>query len=214
MQPSERIVRALVAQGFHVDSSVFKYGRRAGIVSFDYRDAPSPLHPWRVDPRDVCRVDAAGELLEFPIYSEHRRVHRFISPERVHRAVVGRRHAVPGGGAGSRGLDGAGPRRAAARMAAGLSTLSGRHAWKLDFNQCSGRQLIAGIGRAERAAGVGPRSVPLVLIGHSKLFTRFNERRLEPFLAYVAAHPDRFRFATLSEALRMYEAPPAVAPAP
>jgi hypothetical protein len=39
----------------------------------------------------------------------------------------------------------------------------------------------------------------VVLIGHSKLFTRRNERDLDRFLRHVAAHPGRFRFATLAE---------------
>jgi hypothetical protein len=38
-----------------------------------------------------------------------------------------------------------------------------------------------------------------VLIGHSKLFTRFNERSLEPFLRFVAERSDRFRFGTFGQ---------------
>jgi hypothetical protein len=39
----------------------------------------------------------------------------------------------------------------------------------------------------------------MVLIGHSKLFTRFNERSLKPFLRFVAERSDRFRFGTFGE---------------
>jgi hypothetical protein len=204
MQPSADIVRALLANGIRVDSSVFKHGRRSGIVRFDYSHAHSALAPWRVDPTDVCRADAAGELLEFPIYCEPRRLHRFLSIQRMYRAGQSRMHPVPGSGPA------AGSARTTGRMRRGLLLVAGRHAWKLDFNQCSGRQLIAGLERAARHTASRDRTVPLVLIGHSKLFTRFNERSLEPFLAHVAAHPDRFRFATLHEALRTNEASAAV----
>ena len=42
-------------------------------------------------------------------------------------------------------------------------------------------------------------TLPFVLIGHSKTFTRYNERMLAPFLAFVAKHPDRFRFGTFRD---------------
>ena len=77
-----------------------------------------------------------------------------------------------------------------------VNTLVGKHAWKADFNQCTGRQLIRALNRgADRYAGAAA-SVPFVLIGHSKLFTGWNERSLRPFLAYVAANRPRFDFGT------------------
>ena len=75
----------------------------------------------------------------------------------------------------------------------------GRHAWKADFNQCSGAQLIAAVRRIEQQHGRGEGVLPIVLIGHSKLFSRLNERSLEPFLRYVAERTDRFGFGTFGE---------------
>ena len=43
---------------------------------------------------------------------------------------------------------------------------------------------------------------------YCKLFTRLNQRQLEPFLEYVAGHPARYRFATFRESLENV-APPA-----
>jgi hypothetical protein len=198
MQPSPDLVRALVGNGIRIDTSVFKYGRRNGLVHFDYRHAPSELVPWRVDPADVCRSHPDGELLEFPIYAEHRRVHRFLSASRLHRALESRRHPVPATANGNGNGSAAGRAERARR---GIALFAGRHAWKLDFNQCSGRQLIAGLERAAGRYDEPDRTLPVVLIGHSKLFTRRNERLLEPFLRHVASRPDRYRFATFRESL-------------
>ena len=207
MHPSPNVVRALVGNGIQIDTSVFKYGRRAGAVQFDYRDAHSQLVPWRVDHADVCRADPEGELLEFPIYSEHRRIHGFISANRVHRAIQSRLHPLPtaefetGNGDSS-------DRDSAGRLRRALALVTARHAWKLDFNQCSGHQLIAGLERAARRYDAAKRTLPVVLIGHSKLFTGLNQRQLEPFLEYVTDHPERYRFATLRESFEHLSPPP------
>jgi len=74
-----------------------------------------------------------------------------------------------------------------------------QHAWKMDFNQCTGKQLIEGLKRVEARYGHRDLPLPFVLIGHSKTFTRHNERSLKPFLEYVAAHPDRFGWGTFAD---------------
>jgi len=80
-----------------------------------------------------------------------------------------------------------------------LAWMFQRHAWKMDINQCDSRQLIGGLRRAEAKAAAVHRTLPLVLIGHSKLFSRANERRLEPFLEFVEKQPGRFRFGTFGD---------------
>ena len=74
MHPSSSIVRALLENGIKIDTSVFKYGKRQGIVTFDYSSAFSDLIPWPVDENDVCKMDADGTLYEFPIYCENRHI--------------------------------------------------------------------------------------------------------------------------------------------
>jgi hypothetical protein len=44
-----------------------------------------------------------------------------------------------------------------------------------------------------------PFPLPVVLIGHSKLFTPYNERDLGVFLKYVAKSAGRCRFSTFRE---------------
>jgi hypothetical protein len=199
MHPSPNIVRALVRNGIRIDSSVFKGGRREGIVQFDYRHAHSAIIPWRVDPEDVCRPKTDGDLIEIPIYSESRHLHHFASANRVYRAVQQRLHPLPGEGLAHAG-DGQ-QASSSTRLRRALAVLTSRHAWKLDFNQCSGRQLIAGLERVSKRYDAPDQTLPVVLIGHSKTYTKLNERLLEPFLEHVAARPDRFQFATFRDTL-------------
>src|SRR5512138_390573 len=112
MSPARAIVRALAANGIPIDTSVFKHGRREGMVSFDYAGAHDALVPWPVDADDVCRRDPQGAVVEFPIYCEQWPVWHFLTANRVYRAVQGRLHPLPrdehgggegGAGAGARG---------------------------------------------------------------------------------------------------------------
>lgn len=186
VSPSRNVVRGLINNGFEVETSVFKYGRREGLVNFDYSQAPSNMVPWRANENDICRADESGPLLEVPIYCEARYLPAFISPNRIYRALSGRKHRLNYSSNG------------ASRQRPGpwskLASAFKRHAWKADFNQCTGAQLIGALKRAATTHHHEGQSLPFVLIGHSKLFTRQNERSLRSFLEFVAARPKAFRF--------------------
>jgi hypothetical protein len=192
VSPSQNVVRALLSHGIRIETSVFKYGQRNGIVSFDYSNAPSELVPWLVDESDICRHNAAGRLLEVPIYCERRWLGAFFSANRVYRAHLSRKHKF-------RGAEGpAGIQKGTAGKVQKVSKMVGmvfrRHAWKADFNQCTGRQLIGALRRASKKyMNNGGEDLPFVLIGHSKIFTSENERNLAPFLNFIASDPARFR---------------------
>jgi hypothetical protein len=195
VSPSRNVVRALLNNGFQIDTSVFKYGRREGIVSFDYSRAPSNLVPWMADENDICQQDQKSGLLEVPIYAERRWIGAFLTLQRIRRAWMSRQHRVaPASGNGNTTLAAEGSRR---RLASLIRVVTQRYAWKADFNQCSGKQLIRAL---ERAAihHLSNESHPFVLIGHSKLFTRHNEHGLEPFLRHVGRNPERLKFGKLS----------------
>jgi hypothetical protein len=188
VSPSRNVVRALVDNEFEIESSVFKHGRRTGLVNFDYSNAPSNLMPWFAGESDICRPDDSGELLEVPIYCEARFLPAFISPNRIYRAWSGRAHRLdysPNNG-----------NNRMQRKSSKISSAFQRHAWKADFNQCTGRQLIGALKRAAVEHDQEGFSLPFVLIGHSKLFIRQNERSLRPFLEFVADKPQAFRFST------------------
>jgi hypothetical protein len=193
VHPSRNVVRALLNNGIQIDTSVFKYGRREGLVNFDYTNAFSNLRPWRAAEDDVCRQDEHSRLLEVPIYSERRWLGAFVTAQRIQRAWVGRQHqlaSVGGNGAAHH------PRIPRSKLARMFGLLTQRHAWKADFNQCSGRQLIRALERADANHNLNGESLPFVMIGHSKLFTKQNERDLETFLSRVGRDPSRFGFGT------------------
>jgi len=193
VSPSRNVVQALAKNGILVDSSVFKYGRREGLVNFDYSAAHSEMLPWRADTDAIWRQNPTGAIWEVPIYSESRKLPAFLSVNRMYRFVSGRRHRVPNTNPYTSG-DSA-PRRSPSKLHR-LARLAGKHAWKADFNQCTGRQLIAALRRGAQRHRQEPGILPFVLIGHSKLFTRWNERSLCPFLAYVRRNSSRFAFGT------------------
>ena len=197
VSPSRNVIRALHDNGIRIETSVFKHGRREGIVNFDYSNAPSDLVPWRVADDDVCRRDDAGKLLEIPIYCERRWLGAFVTPNRIYRAAMTRSHRINNkhhvnGNSGE-------PRKNGRHGPLGkLTMLTRRHPWKADFNQCSGGQLIRALERAEAKYAGEKTELPFVLIGHSKIFTRLNERSLQSFLSFVQSRPDRFGFAKLA----------------
>ena len=197
VNPSQSVVRALLNNGMKIDTSVFKYGRRNGLVNFDYSQAYSQMVPWRANEDDICGRDDTSRLWEVPIYSEKRWIGAFLTLGRIYRLLAGRAHKVlQRAESDNEDYDGSRPRR----QTRGLSlfhTVFRRHAWKADFNQCSGRQLVNALDRASRGYDHRQRSLPFVLIGHSKLFTVSNERNFRRFLAHAAQCPSDFSFDTL-----------------
>jgi hypothetical protein len=196
MSPSTNVVKVLLKNDIRIDTSVFKYGYRNGHVQFDYSSAVSELVPWRVHADNVCAQDDDGRLWEFPIYSESRGIASFITPQRLHRAFIGRLHRLSSDG---KPASTSVPADSATNRHNGLKQALGPHAWKADFNQCTGHQLISAISRAEAKFAHFAEPLPFVLIGHSKLFTRFNEWSLRPFLSHIRQNPDRFRFGKFTD---------------
>jgi len=203
MNPARGIVEALADNGIALDTSVFKYGKRSGMVSFDYTSAHSDLVPWRVNCDDICQSDPHGRVLEFPIYCEEQPAWRFLTPTRLYRVLVGKLNPLPKDefSGASPSTPGAAAARAPviAKLDRLRSLLLEKHAWKLDFNQCSGRQLIAAARRIEKRYGNATEDLPIVLIGHSKIFTGLNARSLEPFLRFVATERDSFSFGSFRD---------------
>jgi hypothetical protein len=198
VNPSRNVVRALINNGIRIETSVFKHGRRNGLVSFDYSNAHSDLLPWPVDEDDICRRNDAGQLVEVPIYCEKRWIGAFLTPSRIYRARMTNNHSVANdyfeAGVGARAA-----KSPAERLLGMLSMLTQLHPWKADFNQCTGRQLIGALNRASLIYAGMADELPFVLIGHSKLFTNLNERSLRPLLSFVSGNPSRFSFGLFSD---------------
>jgi hypothetical protein len=198
VKPSRNVVRALVNNGFQVDTSVFKYGRREGIVNFDYSNAFSNMQAWRAAEEDICLKDHNGQLVEIPIYAEQRWIGAFFSLQRFQRAWHSWHHRLVSP-SGLSTPEKASSVRKSNHLSRTLQLALGKHPWKADFNQCSGRQLVRAIRHAAQVHDKVGKSLPFVLIGHSKLFTRFNEWSLRPFLSFVSSNKSRFEFATFDQ---------------
>lgn len=196
VSPSRNIVRALVNNDFEIDTSVFKYGRREGLVSFDYSNVPSELVPWRANENDIRQSDDNGPIWEIPIYSERRWIGAFLSLNRIYRVLSSRAHQLHD----DRTMEkNARPLSVKVARLFKFSNLAQRYAWKADFNQCTGRQLIRALERAARRHNHMDAEVPFVLIGHSKLFTRRNEPSLRPFLSFIARSREDFSFGRFNK---------------
>lgn len=193
MVPSRNAVRALIKNGIRIDSSVFKYGKRKGLVNFDYRYAHSQYAAWPVDEEDICKKDDCGKLIEVPIYSENRWIGAFLSSNRFIRAAMSRAHRMPASRQKSQSMF---PDKLRKTISKFINIAFRRHAWKADFNQCTSRQLISALKRALKMHTPRNDSECFVLIGHSKLFSEMNERNLVHFLKYVAAKSDTISFGT------------------
>jgi len=203
MQPSSNIVKALIDNNILVDTSVFKYGQRDELVKFDYLKAFSDLIPWPIDLKDVCKKDPHGKLFEVPIYCENMPITTFLTINRLYRVLLGLIHNLENNGSPSSSdkfIEEKKSRRNIIRfIISKISFIFSKHAWKMDFNQCTGKQLIKGLERAEAKYGHLNIDLPFVLIGHSKLFSKRNEKTLEPFLKYVRKNSDRFVFGTFQD---------------
>ncbi|MBK6854921.1 MAG: hypothetical protein IPG93_25940 [Burkholderiales bacterium] len=196
VQPSPTVVRVLIANGLRIDSSIFKHGRRHGLVEFDYSHAHSDMIPWLVNPHDMCRHAADGSLWEVPIYCEQRYIGAFLTPARLRRVISGWRHKLERNGVVESSVDTPVQTSRARRR---FSRLLTRHAWKADFNQCSAGQLIDALERArQRHDPDESRQVPFVMIGHSKLFDRQNESTVRRILAHASRYPQRYGYCALS----------------
>jgi len=183
MQPSKNIVTALVNNRIKIDTSVFKFGKRKGLVSFDYSDANNEIISWKASSEDICKKDENGELLEIPIYCEKRSVMAFISLNRFYRVLMSSRHKL-----GKNEIQDYSEKKLNSIRSNLINKLSipfRKHAWKMDFNQCSGRQLINALKRIEKKYAGYEKDISVVLIGHSKLFNKINEISLIPFLKYL-----------------------------
>lgn len=186
MMPTENLYQALLRHGITSDTSVYKGGIQGGNVSYDYSDAYHCLLSYPADARNINHLAPSGQsgiITEYPIYTEMRPFWAFISPIRVFRMVRAKFHKH---------------KHSTSSLETKVSDINksdNRHLsiksfflkspWKLDFNQATGKQLIAAVKRIKRIKPDDRNSVDIILIGHSKSFLPYNEKTLEKFLKWA-----------------------------
>lgn len=184
VQPSGHVVRALVAEGFCVDSSVAPGLRRAERGEwYDFRAAPTDLAAWAVD-RDVCRAESAGgRLLELPIATA--RVDPILDLREGLAVRLRAEGRLPCGCTGSFG--GAAVRgRRRERLLGDLVRLASAGRVMLDVCRLPASALLSVVRTWCRRKGTRHGSVPVVAIGHCKTFGSRASDELDKFLRCAA----------------------------
>jgi hypothetical protein len=197
--PSRNVIRALINNGVEIDTSVFKFGKRTGLVSFDYSRAFSQIVPWKADEEDICLHNPSGRLWEIPIYCEKRWIGSFLSLMRIYRAILSRLHKFEYNDSPAEKTLRKGSSSRLGKTFQRVSFLVKRHAWKADFNQCTGHQLINVLEKAAAQHKDFPCQLPFVMIGHSKLCTGWNLASIRPLLKHVKQNDDKFDFGVISD---------------
>jgi len=196
MQPSDIIVRVLKKNGFIIDTSVFKYGKRNDLVKFDYSKAHDDIIPWPVSENDICMYDETSTLFEIPIYCENKHIFSFLSANRIIGSIKERFHKLDASESVFNAKNNNEIERRTFQRESLLPMLTKKHPRKMDFNKCTGKQLIESIEKINKKYRNSGNYIPLVMIGHSKLFNKINEKALEPFLEFVAENNSDYSFGT------------------
>jgi hypothetical protein len=201
-QPSKRYVPALLRAGLSSDSSVFKGGYASSCAAdFDYRHAYSNAAAWYASPKDINVPTDHGGLLEIPIASELAPLSRMLTARRCQLALryLWEDHQV------RVAVRNSSPVLRSACACSRSAILSRRFARKFDYCKLTGRELLSMTKRLARDYLHEARDepVPLVMIGHSKEFTR--SRDLAYLLAGLADQ-ELIRFSTYREFVELYKA--------
>jgi len=197
MNPSENIVRALLNNNIDIDSSIFKYGKRTALVNFNYKDAYSNIVPWPVNEDNICLFKQDGKLFEFPIYCEKRKIYSFITILRLIRLVkeILYKNRVKYGLPVVNNEEN-NNKKILTKIYKNTTKMS---PWKLDFNVCTGKQMINTLRNIEKKYNSNDNNLPIVMIGHSKLYNVLNKYNLEMVLQFVKANKDRYFIAKFND---------------
>ena len=181
MIPTENIYKALIDNGIKIDTSVYKGGCQNGNVCYDYREAHSNIENYSASRQNINYHDENGRLTEYPIYTEMRYFWNFVSPLRIFRMIRAKFHKHSKNA--TKIIDNQNETKEDNRKLS-LKSFFRKNAWKLDFNQANGRQMIAALKRIQKL-DIRKNNVSVVLIGHSKTFVPYNEKTLEKFLKWA-----------------------------
>ena len=174
-QPGVKLLRALEANGFAIESSVVRGLHFDKPCPLDYRDAPQERRLWRIS-EAVDREDPVGPLWEIPIHS--------VMGRRFQQLTVNRLKAKF-----SSNIPKARQREMVEQLGVTLNPVSLLSLlWqpvpiKLDYHNLSPKALYRMIVEAPPAR-IGDLDV-LVLIGHTK--EHINDSAFEEFLKIVAS---------------------------
>lgn len=178
-QPGRKLLPALAANGFRIDSSAVRGMVRGDVQGgLDYSAAPADRRHWRVR-EDVARQDPAGPLMEIPIYSRMGRRFQQLTPKRLLAKFSGQ---VPK----DKQREMVDQLQIGRNPVAAFQFLLQRFPIKLDFHNMGSAQMLRWI-RGAPPAPAGDQDA-IVLIGHTK--EHRDDADFERFVATAARDSD------------------------
>jgi len=202
IQPSRHVIAAMKAVGLLIDSSVVQrlYVQSPGWCC-DFRDAVSNYGYWWTSADDVCRSGPDHEqILELPVYSIMQLYLTNLRWSKL-RAELKRRKlesCYPDT------IKQAGGIRSTYKITQVLQKLTSMHPIIVDFCKLNARTMVKAVEEAIstncHSSDGTERTVPVVLIGHSKDF--WNDGHLDRFLSTMRSfsmHKGEIKFSTFTD---------------
>lgn len=202
IQPSRHVISAMKAVGLSIDSSVVQgLHVKSSRWCCDFRTAESNFGCWWTTADDVCLSGPDYEqILELPVYS---RMQPYITNLRwsklraeLKRSKLESRY--PGT------IKQAGGIRSTYKLTQVLLKLASTHPVTVDFCKMNARSMIKAVEEVILTNGYHDneteRTVPVVLIGHSKDF--WNDEQLDSFLSTMGSlsrYKGEIKFSTFSD---------------
>ena len=181
IQPGKSVLKQLSAEGVVQDSTV-----APGLVNhsagdwYDYRNTPGKPF-WSISD-DVCREDAAGNMLEVPIATQFigRRAHlKALKESRLSSILANGCHGTY-----------VGPNSRWQSLRGKMGKLMNIGTIMLDFSTIPAWALIEATRRFISRYSSYEKPVPIVIIGHNKNFTDRSADNFDMYLSWVAEQPD------------------------
>jgi hypothetical protein len=202
IQPSRYVIPAMKIAGLLIDSSVVQgLYVKSPLWRCDFRKAESNFGYWWTMADDVCRSGPDYEqILELPVYS---RLQSYITNLRWSklRAELKRRK-LESHYSGT--IKQAGGIRSTYKLTQILQKLASTHPVTVDFCKMNAQSMIKAMEEVILTNGYRDdeteRTVPVVLIGHSKDF--WNDKQLDSFLSTMESfskHEGEIRFSTFRD---------------
>ena len=196
IQPSSRVIPAMKAIGLLIDSSVVQgLYVRSPRWRCDFRTAVSNYGYWWTTADDVCRSGPEQEhILELPVYSRMKPYIINFRWSQIHKIIKFQK------------LEGYHPgviHRSSKKLTNVLSKLTSIQPVIVDFCVLSARSMVRAVKEIIATNGYNDgeseRTVPVVLIGHSKDF--WNDKHLDSFLSTMRSYSNNkggIQFSTFS----------------
>jgi hypothetical protein len=202
IQPSQYVIPAMKAAGLLIDSSVVQgLYENSPWWSYDFRTAESNFGYWWTTADDICRSGQDyDQILELPVYSRMRSYITNLRWSKLRTELKRRKleSRYPGV------IKQAGGIRSTYKLTEVLQKLASVYPVTVDFCKMNAQSMIKAVEEVISTNSYHEdeteRTVPVVLIGHSKDF--WNDKQFSRFLSTIRSLPrykGQIKFSTFSD---------------